>query len=355
MSDKDDPRTTIKDGEQPRSTRRPIRIIIAVLLLGLVAAGVVGAVAVRARLFTPVGATGEFVLERGRSLRYIAGHLEQLGKIPDGDLLVMYARLARRSASIQAGTYALDETMTPVSMLDMMIRGETVDLSRPVTIPEGWRITQIAARLEAAGIVTADQFEAAATMREAYRDVESLADLPDGITLEGFLFPETYRFNPESGAEEVVLRMLRMFETRVNEELREKVAEQGRTMRDVVNLAAIVQAESPVRDMPEIAGVFWSRLRIGMRLESDATVNYFLGTSKLQPTLADIRVRDPYNTYLNAGLPPGPIGNPGIDAIRAAIEPAEHEYLFFLHKPTLETVFSRNFTEHLAAKARYLD
>ena len=101
--------------------------------------------------------------------------------------------------------------------------------------------------------------------------------------------------------------------------------------------------------------MFWNRLQAGRHLESDATVNYVLGTKKLQPTFADTEVDDPYNTYKYPGLPPGPIGNPGMEAIRASLEPAEHDYFFFLHKPSRETVFSTTFSEHLANKRRYLD
>ena len=107
--------------------------------------------------------------------------------------------------------------------------------------------------------------------------------------------------------------------------------------------------------MPDVAGVFSNRLREWIPLESDATVNYVLGTNKLQPTFADTEVDHPYNTYENYGLPPGPIGNPGIDAIRATLAPSLHDYYFFLHRPNGEIVLSRTFEEHLGNKSFYLD
>jgi UPF0755 protein len=246
--------------------------------------------------------------------------------------------------------------MTPVDMLEMIVAGDAVFDELTVTIPEGWSLDDIESAFEEMGLFERERFQEAVVMGDAYRDYPLLAPLLDDTILDGYLFPDTYRIFPASTPETIVRRMLDNFHRRVTPEILEEITRQGRTLHEVLTLASIVQHESASdEEMAAVAGVFWNRLQIDMRLESDATVNYVLGTSKLQPTFADTEVDHPYNTYENQGLPPGPIGNPGLPAIVAAVSPAEHEYLFFLHKPSREIVLSRTFAEHLASKARYLD
>jgi len=224
-----------------------------------------------------------------------------------------------------------------------------------VTIPEGFTIDQMAARFEEVGLFDAETFREAARMHDTYDGVSVLAEVEDGALLEGYLFPDTYRIFADSTPETVILRMARRLEERLAGELMADIRRDEHSIHEILTLASIVQKESPLVDMPVIAGVFWNRIEDNWLLESDATVNYALGTSKLQPTFADTEVDHPYNTYRNRGLPPGPIGSPGRAAIDAVVHPADHDYYFFLHKPTEETVLSRTFAEHLAAKRRYLD
>ena len=310
-------------------------------------------------LNTPAGTGDETVvveIRPGDSLRTVSRTLEGQGLVGNARLLEIYARGAGYAARLQAGRYALDRTMTPVGMLDMIVSGDAVFDELTVTIPEGWSLHEIETYFEDQGLFTRERFQQAAVMQQIYRDHPFLAPLEDDTILDGYLFPDTYRVFPDSTPETLVDRMLENFQRRVPQELLDDIASQGRTLHEVLTLASIVQQESANDDeMPQVAGVFWNRLQIGMRLESDATVNYVLGTSKLQPTFADTEVQHPYNTYENTGLPPGPIGNPGLPAIQAAANPAQHDYLFFLHKPSREIVLSRTFSEHLANKARYLD
>ncbi len=332
-------------------------VLLLLLLLGSVAIWGYRSLFVSAAEANLPGPKSGIVFEvpRGSTLRSTAAQLEARGLIPNAQVLVLYARVFGIDAGIQAGVYAFDATQRPVDILDDLQSGNILDQSVVITVPEGFTKQQIAARLDAAGIVPADEFSAAAHMSSAYRDYAFLSELEDGISLEGFLFPETYRLIPGTLGTDVVRSMLSVFARRTGDELLGSIAAQDRSLREVLTLASIVERESPPEDVHEIAGVFWNRIQRRMRLESDATVNYALGTSNLQPTFADTLVDHPYNTYRFAGLPPGPIGNPGLAAIRGAAEPATHNYLFFLHKPTRETVFSHNFSQHLAAKARYLD
>jgi len=257
---------------------------------------------------------------------------------------------------IQAGRYSLDPSLTPRDFLDQFVSGDAIIDDLVVAIPEGWSLYDIELYFEELGLFPKERFQQAAVMQDQYRDFPLLDHLVDDTILDGYLFPDTYRIFPDSTPESIVERMLTAFHDRLSPDLLSEIDRQDRNLHDILALASIVQKESASdEEMPLVAGVFWNRLQIGMRLESDATVNYVLGTNKLQPTFADTEVNHPYNTYENYGLPPGPVGNPGLPAIRAAVYPAEHDYLFFLHKPNREIVPSRTFAEHLQAKARYLD
>ena len=343
--------------------KRYVAIAVGVSAL-LIAATAGTALFARRSLTTPAGAGGAgsgyeellFEIRPGESLRTISANLAAARLIRRPRIFEAYARLEGYDRRLQAGRYLLDFDMAPVAMLEMIVGGEAVFDEIEVTIPEGWSLDDIEQYFEALGLFDVARFQEAVVMHERYRDFAHLASLEDGTILDGYLFPDTYRIFADSTPESVVRRMLDNFHRRIPAELTSEVDRQGRTLHDVLTLASIVQKESAsVGEMPEVAGVFWNRLEIDMRLESDATVNYVLGTSNLQPTFADTEVQHPYNTYENSGLPPGPIGNPGLPAIRAALNPAAHPYLFFLHKPSREIVLSRTFSEHLTNKARYLD
>ncbi|MFP4508805.1 MAG: endolytic transglycosylase MltG [Spirochaetota bacterium] len=306
----------------------------------------------------------EYTIEipQGSSFRAVSSRLADDGVVSSELLFRIYARLRNLDSGVRAGVYRVDGSTTAAGLLDALVSGRTIDLSVSVTVPEGWSVARIAERLDARGIVDDERFLSAAHMSDEYRDFPLLAGVPDGTLLEGFLFPETYRFEPDSSARFVVRTMLtqfhRAFEESVPEDVREQWSNPERAsgdLREVLTLASIVEAESPVDDMPLVAGVFSNRIRDGWRLESDATVNYALGTKNLRPTYADVLTQHPYNTYRFAGLPPGPINNPGMNAILASISPMEHEYYFFLHRPDLQTIPSRTYQDHLAAIQRYLD
>ncbi|SIQ25563.1 UPF0755 protein [Alkalispirochaeta americana] len=318
---------------------------------------------VRQQLYSPLW-TGdaqeapEIIVEvlPGQGLRQVSRELAAAGLVPSARLLEWYGRHQGYQTRLQAGRYQVSPVFAPVEIMREIVAGNAVFEEITITIPEGWTLEHIAIHLEEIGLFEEDRFRQAAVMQERYRDLAFLEALEEGDLLEGYLFPATYRVFPESTPESVVRRMLGTFGNRVSPRLRQEIADQGRRLHDVITLASIVQKESAgVGEMPDVAGVFWHRLQIGMRLESDATVNYVLGTNRRQPTFADTAVQHPYNTYRNAGLPPGPIGNPGMDAILAAVHPADTAYLFFLHKTNNEIVLSRTFRDHLAAKARYLD
>ncbi|TVQ22983.1 MAG: endolytic transglycosylase MltG [Spirochaetaceae bacterium] len=359
---------------------RPIVRLVAVLALSGVIVLVVAIVAAVAAahltsglLFQPAGLSGPvfdaerddvdavvseivFEIRPNQTLRTISRNMVDLGLARNALVIEVYGRFREYDRRLQAGRYLVTPTMAPVEIIEKIIAGDAVFDELTITIPEGWTVVQIADHLDRVGLFTADRFLEAALMQDAYRDFALLSDLPDGKILDGYLFPDTYRIFADSTPESVVRRMLSNLHARFTAGMLAQAAERGMSAHEVLTLASIVQAEAGgAYQMADVAGVFSNRLRDRIRLESDATVNYALGTSKRQPTFADVAVQHPYNTYQNFGLPPGPIGSPGMDAIRATIAPNVHDFFFFLHPPDRRIVLSRTFAEHLQNKARYLD
>lgn len=350
-----------------RAGRRPfaVRLVgaIAFLLVVVLLAGVGVTYVAAGMLFQPVsrdmgsgGAAFVFEIQPNQTLRGVSRRLVAEGLAKNALAVELYGRYEGLETRLQAGRYLVSPTMSPAEILRKIASGDAVFNEITITIPEGWSLNDIELHFERLGLFTKERFQRAAVMQPTYGDFQILSHLEDDTILDGYLFPDTYRIFEDSTPESIVRRMLTNFQRRITDEMLVEIASQDRSLHDVLTLASIVQEEAnDAEQMAAVAGVFWNRLRDGIRLESDATVNYVLGTNKRQPTFADTEVDHPYNTYENNGLPPGPIGNPGIEAIRAAINPADHDYYFFLHPTDGRIILSRTFDEHLANKSRYLD
>lgn len=254
----------------------------------------------------------------------------------------------------QAGTYALSPTDSLAAIADTIWEGRIVQAG--FTIPEGWNRRQIAQYFEAEGFFPAADFLAAT--ETVPRD--SFPWLPESIPhLEGFLYPDTYQLPAASvTAEAVVEQMLLRFED-VMLPLYEQQASAGRSLLEWVTLASIVEKEAVVaEERPVIAGVFTNRLEQGIPLGADPTVEYGLGivqTPEQPLTYAQVETPNPYNTYLNAGLPPTPIASPGVASFEATLNPATTDYLYFVARYDGTHVFSRTLAEHEAAQNRIRD
>ena len=190
-----------------------------------------------------------------------------------------------------------------------------------------------------------------------------LADKPKEASLEGYLFPDTYRIFASTTPEAIIQKMLENFEAKLNREMRAEIKRQGKTIYEILTLASIVEKEAPIYnndvtdnyDARFIAGIFWDRLKIGQALQSDATLSYLLQDNNPRHSGADLEIDSPYNTYEYRGLPPGPICNPGLAAIQAAIYPLYTEYNYFLTPTDTRTViYARTYADHLVNKNKYL-
>jgi UPF0755 protein len=320
--------------------------LVLLLLAAVLAGGVVWAVT------TAVGPGDPrlITVREGQSVWEVAAMLEAAGLVRSAHALTAAAYATGKWRQIQAGRHEVDPGMTGLEILDALARGSR-RAWRWLTIPEGLTLRQVAEKVEEEGLGLAAEFLNAGSRPETF---EAGFSLPED-SLEGYLFPDTYRIEQDQGARGTIAQMLRRFDQVVWQELFGGEAEYGgRSLREVIVLASLVEAEAK-RDEERaiIAGVLVNRLERGQRLECDATVQYALGKDrKSRLVYKDLEVESDYNTYLHHGLPPGPICNPGEASIRAAMEPADVPYLYYVARADGSHVFSRTFAEHGAAAAR---
>jgi len=316
----------------------------------------------RSELNAPAGsdpAAIVFTVEPGESVGQIATRLQTEGLVRDAQLFRLYLRYAKLDSGVEAGQFTLKKTMTIAEIAQALQSGKRDELT--LTIPEGRRLEEVAALVEQQTPISATTFLSLARNAGQWASqYPFLAELPPDASLEGYLFPDTYRLPKDVTASDVIARMLANLDHRITPVMRDELASQKRTLFEAVTLASIVEREAVVEnERPLIAGVYMNRLVSGMALDADPTVQYGIASAKKQApwwpqlTQEDYRAaKSPYNTYLNPGLPPGPIANPGLSSLQAAIEPAKTPYFFFRAACSRDGthLFSKTLEEH-AAKA----
>ncbi|MEW6308628.1 MAG: endolytic transglycosylase MltG [Bacillota bacterium] len=329
--------------------RRQLRLGLVILTVVALVAVLVPVIAYRT-LFAAVG--GEAVVlsvPSGASTRAVANLLAEANVIRSPLALRAWIRLRGLDGQLRAGEYRFDPAHDAFAVLDRLIRGKVVEY--PFTIPEGLTVAQIAVLLEQKGFAAAQKFREAARQTYNYSFLPANKDLRE--PLEGYLYPDTYRYVKGMTERQLVDMMLR----RMAEALRPleaPAAAQGFTLHQLVTLASIVEKETAVADeLPLVASVFRNRLRIDMKLDSCATLNYLLDKPRPVITMQDLEIVSPYNTYKHNGLPPGPIGSPGLAALKAALEPAETKYFYFVSRNDGTHAFSVTFEEHNRWKLVY--
>ncbi len=295
----------------------------------------------------------EVEIAQGTSFRGALEQLEQEGVIRDAFIVRHYARFIGHEQRVQAGEYLFTGELSPVEVLDQIAQGKVVDRSVRVTIPEGLRADQVASRLNEHGLGEEEKFLELFESKEW--DYWFLEDIPDNVKfpLEGFLFPDTYHIDRDATERQIVERLLDEFEKVFNDDYKEEMQAKDMSIIDLITLASIVEREAVIDgERDKVAGVFVNRLEQNRRLEACATVEYVLQENKPVLSLADIQIDSPYNTYQNAGLPPGPIASPGKASIEAALYPATHQYFYFVSRQdgSGEHVFSKTLSEHNRAK-----
>ncbi|HEY8173922.1 MAG TPA: endolytic transglycosylase MltG [Dehalococcoidia bacterium] len=308
----------------------------------------------------PLPQTGESIeltIEKGESAADIGAELQSRGIIRSGRLFEVLVGLTGVQNSLEAGDYEFERNMTAIEAVHRIAEGRTA--SRQLTIPEGRRIEEVGETLDNGGIVKKQQFLDA--LDKTRYSEPFLAQVP-AASLEGFVYPAGYEFNRDAGAAEIVDTMLRGFQDNVAD--RVQLEGQSMSLFDVVTLASIVEREAAVpEERGIIASVFLNRLRLGIALQADPTVQYAVaddpasvelyGWWKKELTLDDLKIDSPYNTYLYPGLPPGPIANPGLASIEAVVQPPATNFLFFVAKNDGTHVFAETLEEHLRNVEQY--
>ncbi len=318
----------------------------------------------------PSGDAGQktFTITKGEGVKEIAAHLQEQNFIRNKFVFETYVWLKHDQGKFQAGDHLLRQNMS-VSEIVSALTSAGESNERDIKILEGWNNKEIASYLENEEIITEDVFLGRIQAYEAQSGSRDfLKDRPEGATLEGYLFPDTYRIykeiplellssknNGAAVADHIINKMLDNFDQKLTADLRAEISRQKKTIFEIVTMASIIEKEARGDDMAMVADIFWRRIDEGIALQSDASVNYATGKYETSASAEDLKIDSPYNTYKYRGLPAGPIGNPSLEAINAAVYPKANDYWYFLHTKDGQTIYSRNFEEHKANKERYLN
>lgn len=341
-----------------RGTKNMKKIITSILIIVVVlTAGAAGYIyfSYSSFLDKPASAASEqveFTIKSGQLTGSIITALNENGLITNKLYAKVYVKQEGLGTGLKAGLYYLDKSMTPREIFEKLTEGgQDTDQVR-VTIPEGYTSDQIAEALLKQGFIeSVDEFINECNNGEF--DYDFINDIPEGrqCRLEGYLFPDTYQLKESASSHDIIDTMLKRFQ-HIAQSLPEPSGKaEGKTLDEIVNMASIIQGEGAVEsELPIISSVFYNRLDTGMLLQSCATVQYALGERKTSLTIEDTKVQSPYNTYINKGLPVGPVGNPGLACLKAACLPSEDEYFYFVTKEdgSKEHYFGKTYQEHLA-------
>lgn len=287
-------------------------------------------------------------VRKGSTSATIMRNLNGAGVLRDDFVPLLYMKTLRRADSLKAGIYKFDRPLSPIAVIDKLVRADVIQ--RTVTLREGLDRFAIGALMAAEGFGTAEEW------REVTDDPELIRDLdPQADSLEGYLFPDTYRLTPGTRPRAIAQMMVQNFRKNFGDEL--AFLSNGLDLHDTVTLASIVETEARLpQERPVIASVYLNRVRKKMLLQADPTVIYAM---KLENRWggnikrADLKLDSPYNTYRQPGFPPGPIANPGLASLRAAASPAESDFLYFVSRNDGSHVFARSLAEHNQNVQRY--
>ncbi|WP_027399673.1 endolytic transglycosylase MltG [Anaerovorax odorimutans] len=294
------------------------------------------------------------VIPSGSGTEDIANILEENKIIDNVTVFKLQSKTKGYEGRYKAGEYVLSSNMSMIEIMDSLVKGNTNTMR--FTIPEGYTLNDIENRLAEKGMINNETFKN--EIETGIFDYKFLKDAPVGENrLEGYLYPETYDVFTSATEHDIIDRMLKQFDSLFTEEYYNRAEEIGLNINEVITIASLIERETRVTGEKEIiSSVIKNRLEIGMPLQIDATVQYALGEHKERLTYADLKVESPYNTYKINGIPPGPICCPSIDSIKAALYPADTDYLYYVLKPSLDGThaFSNNYNQFLKDKDDYI-
>jgi len=308
-----------------------------------------------------------FLVEEGQNLFQIGENLEREGLIKNRFLFNFYVFIRSAQRRLQAGEYLLSPKMSILEIGEKIVSGEVV--KEEITIIEGWNLRDIGWYFENKGMFQAEElFELVGFPLIDYSitkdlpfpndfssEFDFLGDKPKNVSLEGYLFPDTYQIERGESIEKIVGKTLENFDKKLTPDLRKEIEDQEKTIFEIISMASLLEKE--VKSLEEkklVSEILWKRLNNNIPLQVDATITYITGGKTVKISKEETRIDSPYNTYKYRGLPLGPICNPGLESILASIYPEDNKYLYYLSTPTGETIFSRTLEEHNIAKAKYL-
>lgn len=315
---------------------------------------------------TKEGVQEKFVIEKRENLFQISRKLEERGWIESEYFFEAYATLKGKHHSLKAGKYELEGPTTVPELLNEFTSGNVVH--KKITILEGWNLRDIGNYLEDKNLLQEEQlFEITGFPAVDYSKNEEfsrptdfsenfdfLESKPSRVGLEGFLFPDTYQIREGITPKGLVRKMLSNFEKRFDSSLKSKIEEENRSLFEVITMASLIEKEvRTLENKKLVSGILWKRLENKVPLQVDATINYVTGKSTTKISKKETEIDSPFNTYKYKGLPLGPICNPGLESIKAALEPKESDYWYYLSTPE-KTYFSRTLREHNVKKQKYL-
>lgn len=290
-------------------------------------------------------------IKKGSSLNSVSEKLFKKKLIKNKLFFKITAKVNNMDKGIKAGLYKINQSHSNKEILDILNSGRVYKDLVKITIPEGFEAHQIADRISKLGLVDKNKFMDLVNNPSEFSQSYTFLNEEDILSLEGYLFPDTYFFDKNYSEKDIINVMLKRFDQIYTDEYKNIQNEKNLTLNQVISLASIVEREARLdKERSIIAGVFYNRMNINMPLQSCATVQYILGERKPNLSFEDIKIDSPYNTYKNSGLPPGPIASPGKKSIEAALYPKNVDYLYFVAKKDGSHSFSKNYNDHLKRK-----
>jgi len=324
----------------------------------------IAAAALAYNLVTPltVSATAiKFNVAPGESTRQIADALEASGLIRSTLVFRWWASLTGRENKFKSGEYYINPSSN-IIVIGKILTGELAGAAEiTLRFIEGWTLRDINEYLVEQGISTTKEFADLTQTKSgvesllAGRDYKIFSNALSTGSLEGYLFPDTYRFRKGVSLNNVLTKMLDNFTSKINLVYAANEISRAANIHEIITLSSIVEREvAQTADRAVVADIFWRRLKKGMPLQADSTINYITGKKTPAVSLDDLLINSPYNSYRHAGLPPGPISNPSLASIKAVLLPQQNEYWFFLTTADGMVIYSKDFNAHVAAKNKYL-
>ncbi|MBU1131981.1 endolytic transglycosylase MltG [Patescibacteria group bacterium] len=293
-----------------------------------------------------------FIIEKGQGVETITRNLVDEGFLEQPFWFKLYVWKMGYETRFVDGEYDLRTDLSVKQLLEKFMTGQRTKETE-IKIIEGWSVDDIDEYLAEGNLIERNELVKYGKDYSS-EDWDFLFDRAKDASLEGYLYPDTYRVFKQTSLDAIVEKMLFNFDNKLTDEMRAEIKKQKKSIFKVVTLASIVEKEMfGYENRRVVAQVFWDRIDKGIPLQSDATVNYITKKGTTRPSLDDTKIDNPYNTYKYYGLPPGPICNPSIEAIRAVIYPADTDYLYFLTTPENEIIFSRTYDEHLRNARKY--